>query len=711
MGLTRLVPAGLWLFVVLAVVGSVRAEQAIVPQICWPGECLDQRWLPGGRSAVGIFRYPVPALVTWSTKRWEVLSYRPIKEIADPGLIRSACFSPDGRHMALNVDSEGVRVLETATVREILRLPGATAGFAQAGHTLIELLPDAIRFWNVDRLEAVRTLHIKGSDVSLAEISPDGRLLFTYDTDGKGRLWDARTGSLLRALKHDAPLLGPALFSPDSRYLVVNGDDPEWEAPAFAASEAAYGRTYELLLWDTGTGRLVWRRLDHDSLQGGTSSFFFVDSGRRLLSCGLFSIDVWAIPEGRCIRSFHGSGRMLQSSPGNAHRGPQPPFAVSPEGTQLAAGPERWALPSFKEIAALPMYQPSANWLAFSPDGTRLAAITPSDVAAVWDLREMRVTHWVQPSWWSSDTRIAFPSAGKIVAYTYGNHMEVHSALSGKLVNRLSPPSRIGRANGWTRLSPDGRLLAGDFTTEEDRHLEVWDAVTGATLARIAPCPHAAREYAFSSDRRWFVAQAGYGESTLYDLVEKTSRQLAGIVGQFAFSPDGSLLACYAVHGEGKPGTSLVLVATSSGEIDCVIGRSDVRYYRPVVFSPDGRSLAAVFGSSIRVLDVSSMSASTNLADVGSVRQLAFSPDGRYIAGTSGLGVTIWDAASGVVRLTLIAVPPDRDSGKGGFWFAIRSDGSYNASAGGDVRLRRVEDDVLRALVIPPRPKTPLKRR
>ncbi len=686
------------ILVVIAVIEALLAAclggaagARIIPQLGWLGSCTDQGWSRDGRTAVGFFSHPVPSLVTWDARTWEVLSYRPLTDIADPSVVSYGSLNRDCTLLAVSIKGEGTRIVDVASGRTTMNFPGALAGFGQMPGSLIELKGKEVRLWNLSRREVIRTVRSSRMELANAEVSPNGRFLFTLDAGGHGVLWNVQTGKRLHALRYNAPLMAPIVFSPDSKYLATDGDDPQWRPPNFAATEAAYARTYRLLLWDTRAGRLVLRREDHYSLDGGTMAFVFAEGGRKLLSCGWSRIDVWTIPGGKRVRTFTGSDKLLQSAAGNSHRGPHSPFSLSPDGKVLAAGPERWFYPSFKLSAFIPMDIPGANWLAFSPDGTRLAAILSTDAVVVWDLRKPHVLSWIPPHGWSTDTRVQFLANDRVATYTYGSNINLYSALTGEALGSAQLPDKQVWVP-WARLSPDGTRLAASVIPgrNEGPVLGLWDTRTLSKITQVTPGPLMDTESAFSPDGRW-LAVGGHGSGTLYDLKKSTHRNLPDLYGQFAFSPDARLMASYKRESRERPRPSGVVISTLDGKTLWTLGEAYLSCFRPVAFSPDGKRVAAVSGSHLGLFDADTGKPALALEDVGAVRQVAFSPDGRRIAGTSGQGVTLWDAATGKVSLTLTAIPPDPKTGKDGFWFAGTPDGRYNASPGAESRLRCVE--------------------
>src|SRR5262249_35783118 len=143
----------------------------------------------------------------------------------------------------------------------------------------------------------------EGGATSLA-FSRDGGTLVCGEGKGGARVWDARTGRLLRTCKATASQAGAVTtdrmftsvaFSPDGA--------------TFAACAATVGNTYgePVRLWDTRTGEM---RRELNST-GGRPIALSPDG--TILATGGKVIGLWDVRTGKRLRELHGYLKKTQS--------------------------------------------------------------------------------------------------------------------------------------------------------------------------------------------------------------------------------------------------------------------------------------------------------------------------------------------------------------------------------------------------------------
>jgi len=68
---------------------------------------------------------------------------------------------------------------------------------------------------------------------------------------------DLSTGKIVRRFKNKIDNQTPISISPDGQYAIVGGEDPTWQPPTEAATEAAYARRQTLRVWRLRDGKLL----------------------------------------------------------------------------------------------------------------------------------------------------------------------------------------------------------------------------------------------------------------------------------------------------------------------------------------------------------------------------------------------------------------------------------------------------------------------
>ncbi len=139
--------------------------------------------------------------------------------------VRAVCYLPDGRRLASASEDATLRVWDTASGADILRLVGHSAWVMDVccspdGRWLASASADrTARVW--DAATGVERLRLVGhSDyLTAACFSPDGKRLATGSRDKTVRLWDTANGGELLRLEGHQDHVSAVCFSPDGTQL------------------------------------------------------------------------------------------------------------------------------------------------------------------------------------------------------------------------------------------------------------------------------------------------------------------------------------------------------------------------------------------------------------------------------------------------------------------------------------------------------------
>jgi WD40 repeat protein/serine/threonine protein kinase/tetratricopeptide (TPR) repeat protein len=542
--------------------------------------------------------------------------------------------------------------------------------------------------------------------VQAVSFRPDGKRLATLGVDGMIRVWDTGSGRELRAIGPGTGLwweYAGLHWSPDGRRLASTGDglvriwDPETgretariahQAHSVAWSPdgtriASGGMGLEVHLWNEPDGRLDKAVLRQPVV---VHCLRWSPDSRRLATCSL-EPEQAARVEGLSMWDTTTGARVLRVDQSRELRS----VAFSPDGSRLAAGGAEGIVRVFdaadlRDRASLFTGSTMVTGLAFSPDGRRL-------YASGWDMEGIKVYDPTRDphgrgihSWLDQLGALTFDRDGlRVLGVSWDSGvLASFDPFDGvvKAEQVLPVTDSVHWPRGDFAFSPDdGRLAAP--TRQDPTVIGVWDVALGRPVTMLRGSGGTVTAVAFRPDGQALATAAVVGPKrwpvvTLWDL---TSRQAirtfesgADPVLTLAFSGDGRQLAA----GEGRTG-ALGRVTVWDAETGTVLGILDrVGLVASVAFHPDGDRLAvADYGE--RRIHLWDLAAGRLITNPGpdKVSCVGFTPDGKRLAAMGYDGnVHLADARTGeeVLVLRNFGPPP----GAGGFTprIAFSADGS-----------------------------------
>jgi len=530
-------------------------------------------------------------------KLWDTAGWGELRTLAGSQDTESVAFSPDGTMLATATGST-VKLWDVASGNELRTLPASpvrTVAFSPDGRTLAAsagVAGQEIKLWDVESGNELHILTGHSNWINAVVFSPDGQTLASGSVDSTVRLWDVATGRQLRAFTGHTKEVTSVAFSPDGRLL----------------ASASWDLTVKL--WDVASGKELVSLTGH---AGAVDSVAFSPDGTMLASGSGDQMRLWRIESGVAA--------------------PEPTPTLSPPVSivtpvplsELAISPDNAG-----QVTQLHLLESdSVKQIVWSPGGKLLAIATYH--IYLYDAQTLKQSYvidsvqWVYSIAFSPDgTLLAAPSPDGVKLWDTTGWGEVRTFAGSKGAESLA-------------FSPDGTMLA----TATGGTVKLWDVASGNEL-RTIPAGSSVNTVAFSPDGRT-VASGGMGDVKLWDAVSgnelHTLKGHSNWIKSVVFSPDGQTLA------SGSVDSTVRLWDVASGrQLRAFTGHTG--QVESVAFSPDGRLLAsASWDLTVKLWDVASgKELRTLTGHTGWVESVAFSPDGAVLASGSET-VRLWGVA------------------------------------------------------------------
>lgn len=393
------------------------------------------------------------------------------------------------------------------------------------------------------------------------------------------------------------------------------------------AAYAPDGRTVAFStgeLWDTRTGRV--RPV---AGLGGHSLMAFSRDGTLIAGASTSdgTVKLWNVASERLVRSMPTHADDVYS------------IAFTPDGTTLAAATSNGTIVRWNTKTGAPLGTPlhesfQVNAVAYSHNGALLAAGTPAGAVNVIDsLTGKSVSRFSvgQPV-----MQLAFSPDSRELGVATPAQVVLRNLRSGRerLLNAGSPPaSARAMPQAGVAFSPTQPILA---TVSDTGNLMLWSSTTGQLL-RTEPHDTGGEVVSFSPNGNTILTVDGAGEGIVWDtetelaLGHAESSQAAQVVAT-AISPDGRLQAIGRDDGSlevSDPQTGKVLwrwhsilPAPQSGDLGVAT----------LAFSPNGHLLVSGDDQAVRLWNAQTGQPIRATSTDNGVSQVAFNPKGNLLA-------------------------------------------------------------------------------
>jgi WD40 repeat protein/TPR repeat protein len=567
--------------------------------------------------------------------------------------VRRGGFSPDGMRAVTALNDGTARVWDTTTGMQLQVFQAGQenwamcADFSADGNRLMTVA-DSIRVWDARSGKLLRDIRDE-ADFHTAYFSPDGKRIVA--ASGVIKIWDAETGQQLAVLQQKGLAFGLARFSPDGQRVVATASDNSgriWDLKSGKMVASLRGHldrvtsivyspdgariltsSYDATarLWDAQSGALLLALLGH---RGQVWDAEFSADGARVVTVGTDKVAIiWDARSGSRLATLTGHSAILSSA------------TFSKDGSRVLTtaydGTARvWNSAAGGKALTLTAAGKRMTGVEYSPDGRKVMTTAEDNAVRVWDARSGAPLFGIQ-----NEGTIKFatfsPDGTRILLGTDGSLREMDAA-TGKSIRPLSIETEKLQGAAYSR---DGRRIV---TWDEDPFgVRIWDANSGAELLKVTGYEQPVQNAEFSPDDTQLLTSSTDKTGRVWDA--RSGKQLiiyphSDHLNSGYYSHDGSRVVTSS-----NDGLVRIWDAHSARLLNVLTGNRTFVY--SAVFSPDGHRV--ISGSRDNVVRIWDSDTGMPLAVLAGhdarIPEVAYSPDGTQIASASIDGtVRLWNA-------------------------------------------------------------------
>jgi WD40 repeat protein len=564
--------------------------------------------------------------------------------------------SPDGKTMALG--KRTITLVDAVTGKPLSSIQPSKAGelslaFSAKGDALLtghegSASDVTLRLWETASGKQIRQMKTKHYDLKSVALSSDGNTFFSLGglVDARLQLWDAGTGKKT----YQQEIVSAAVYSADGSMVFA--------ATGEGAKQEEFYRQVIALDTVTGKKRHLFQGSDYS-----IAALALSPDGKTLAVAGSHDvIRLWDLATQKQIQWLP----WVRGTPEAPWaRGSAQALAFSRDGTLLAAGGwgntvRLWDWRTGKELFDVG-HHAAVGELVFSPDGKALISRGLDDTIRVWEMPAGKESQRFAPhpaDGVRADALLGMllaPDAKSLVLGSWTGELSVLDLKTGKeRLFKESPP--------WTKLgglSTDGKTLLtfipqrNTRTKTEAPICQLWDIAMGEKTrefplsAKVAAAGFEMTAAALAPDGKtvaaaWFA----YKHRPMY--VEKVATGvclLDAATGKERHLPAAADSLLFLDGGK-----TLVCVGNGMQFWDVATGKKvrDLGWGTVVAVSPNGKLFACATGARDGTISVCRTATGEEIHHFkghrGPVRCLAFSPDGRMLAsGSDDTTIMLWE--------------------------------------------------------------------
>ncbi|MEC4814079.1 MAG: WD40 repeat domain-containing protein [Scytonema sp. PMC 1069.18] len=349
---------------------------------------------------------------------------------------------PQGSHplemmrAALSIEDEGY----IAKLKECFTTVGDTQSVSYT-EDLLNAIANLKKQRKSEYAYHLYTLTGHSDKITSIAISPDGQTLVSGCADKTIKIWELKTGKIIRTLNGNVGEVSSVAISPDGLFLGVGS----CEHPKS-----------NVQVWHIATGKRMHTLLGHQK----PVNFVVISPDGQILASGSNKIKIWNLQKGDRICTLWHSSAVHGA-------------AISPDSTILASGSSDnkirlWNPHTGEPLRTFSGHSDEVKSVAFTPDGRILVSGSADKTIKIWDIDTGKVLQTLTGHLEEVKSVTISPDGLTLVSSSTDTTIKIWSLYDGDLLQTLTGHSA---AVNSIAMSPDGRFIASGSS---DKTIKIW---------------------------------------------------------------------------------------------------------------------------------------------------------------------------------------------------------------------------------------------
>ena len=620
----------------------------------------------------------------------------PRKILEDNRPVETMSVYPDGSRLAIGYFWRETKVWDVVTGECLFTLPGRLGPISSHKKWIFTYDSKTVYLWNSETGERLRQFPVAASELAWLALDPVAkRLAIGHAKDSLIRILDTQTGEEMEPFRGHTQGVRFVQFTTDGQHLVSYAEDGTiriWNGLEPSREQMASIET-ERLRVNFGALRLNPKSHSLAAVSDGQLTFYHIPSGQKLNDMQTERLDyctygprgdLFAIVDNRTIR-IHNPQINQPVAECHGMPGAISQLAFSADGTRIAATGDEgtcmvWNARSGELISRM-VHESAASHVTFCGTDAMLATAAGSDTRGVriWAVNG-RLDNVVVLKQDDTAGTLKLRSDGKRLAAISHFSSDIWDLESNQLIKQF--PGR----GGDVHFLPGDRLLYVGPIADRSERLVVRSLIDDEELFLTGEVANAPESVAVAPSGKSVVAGNDIGDLMAWDL------NTGEVLFDAKVSEDARGLAHRKLlysHDEEQFVSSSLSVVASLRMMDATdgrmtfVGRITAGEVDSYDFSPDGKKLLCGYqDAKIRIWDLEKNELSKTIGGHEHiVVNIRYHPDGhRFVSESMDGTCRLWDAESGE-QIAIVR----RKGTLGMFGFAYSKDGSLIATYGDEV--------------------------